>query len=176
MTYEELKQLTAFARLDGLRMGLLWVGSFAGFLLGFESQPLMLLCLLLSLFTPILAAIRLRKFRDNIRYGHISFRRAMAYLLLIFFYGSLIVGAVLFIYFTFIDHGFLYTQLSKVYSSPEMQPMLRQLGMTTQQVLTLYRAYRPIDFALQCISSSLLFGVIIATPIALIMKRKAIIH
>lgn len=175
MTHSDFKQLTAFARQDGLFMGLLWIASFACFVGGFQNQILMLACMVFMLSTPFLAAKRLKVFRDYAREGSISFNRAFAYSILIFFYGSLILAAAIFVYFSFLDNGYLYAEIVKTYSRPEMEPTLKQIGMTVKDIITLYSAYRPIDFAMQSITSNVTFGIFFSIPIAALLRKQTYI-
>lgn len=176
MTNNDFRQLTAFARQDGLFMGILWIIALACFIAGFKSQLLMLLCMGLAIFTPFFAYKRLKAFRDYVLEGNISFVKAWAYCILIFFYGSLILAAVVFAYFAFLDNGYIYEQVNRVYSQPEMKPALQQIGMTVKDIMTLYSAYRPIDFAMQSITSNITMGILLSLPIAMLSKRNTIIN
>ena len=78
-TREDYEQLKAFARIDGAITGGLWILSFALFVAGFQQPMLSTLSVLTGIFSLVLASIRLRRFRDNILDGVISFRRAFGY-------------------------------------------------------------------------------------------------
>ena len=103
MTPEEFYQLKAFARQDGALLSLLWISSFACYILGIATPMLGTVALMLILASPFFAANRLRHFRDGAREGIISFRRGYAYTALVFFYAAILLAAATYIYFAFID-------------------------------------------------------------------------
>ena len=78
-TYEEMEQLQAFARIDGALIAGLWTLSFACFIGNFYAPLLGIFAFAIGAFSLVFAAMRLRKFRDEVRDGFISFRRALAY-------------------------------------------------------------------------------------------------
>ena len=86
----EFKQLKAFARQEGTYVGLIWIVSFACFIGEFSSPILGLTAMILAVISPFFLAIRLKRFRDQARDGAISFRRALAFCILAFFYASLL--------------------------------------------------------------------------------------
>ena len=90
MINEDFKQLTAYARYDGIYLAIIWVASFAC-LLGMTVLPVLAqFSFLLSLSTPFFVAYRLKVFREEGRNGVISFRRALFYCLRVFFNSAII--------------------------------------------------------------------------------------
>ena len=79
MIHEDYKQLTAYARYDGIYLAIIWAASFAC-LLGIEALPVLAqFSFLLILSTPFFVAYRLKIFREEGRKGVISFRRSIVY-------------------------------------------------------------------------------------------------
>ena len=117
MTPEEYVQLKAFARQDGALLSLLWIGGFACYVQGLAYPVLGLASMLLMVVSPFFAAGRLRHFRDYAREGIITFSRGYAYTILIFFYAGLLLAAAIFIYFSFIDDGYLLGKLTSALHS-----------------------------------------------------------
>ena len=130
MTAPEYIQLKAYARQDGFYLALLWTTSFVCYILGITNQLLEMLALGLAVFTPFFVASRLRKFRDEGREGLISFRRSYAYTVFVFFYGAVLLAVVQFIYFAYLDHGYLLNSFSKMMSSDEGKQLISHYGMT----------------------------------------------
>lgn len=171
MTHNEFRQMTAFARIDGLLIGLLWICSFYFLIKGFTSSSSELIGLIITFASPFYAAKRLGKFRDNALNGTITFKRALAYSMLEYFYASIILAAAVFIYFSLLDHGYVYSTLERIYTDPSMQPVLKSLSMTSDDILSIYSHYRPVDFAFGTISNILIIGLFISIPTALLKQR-----
>ena len=171
MTPEEYTQLKAFARVDGAYLGVAWIISFAFYICGLSSPLLGLLGTLIAVLSPVFAAIRLGKFRDNARDGIISFRRAMAYYILMFLYASLLLALAQFVYFAYIDGGY-----SAVMATPEAEAMLKAYGISTQQMqesISALAQTEPIYIVLNILSMNVTVGIILSLPAAAIMKRAA---
>lgn len=176
MTAPEYIQLKAFARQDGALLALLWMATFFLYIIGVENQMLGLAALLLMVYTPIFVGERLGKFRDYGREGLISFRRAYAYTVFVFFYGGVLFAIAQYLYFAFIDNGYLLTQFSKMVNSNEAQKMLQQYGMTEMmnESLNEMANIRPIDYALNMLTVNISLGFILGVPISLIMQRNTL--
>ena len=127
-------------------------------------------------YTPIFVGEGLGKFRDYGREGLISFRRAYAYTVFVFFYGGVLFAIAQYLYFAFIDNGYLMTQFSKMVNSNEAQKMLQQYGMTEMmnESLNEMANIRPIDYALNMLTVNISLGFILGVPISLIMQRNTL--
>ena len=117
MTAPEYVQLKAYARQDGFFLALLWTASFACYILGVTNHIMEMLALGLAITTPFFVAGRLRKFRDEGREGLISFGRSYAYTIFVFFYGAVLLAVVQFLYFAYMDNGYLLSNFSKMLST-----------------------------------------------------------
>ena len=173
MTPQEYIQLKAFARQDGALLSLLWIGGFVCYIKGLTNPLLALAAVLLIVISPFFAANRLRHFRDEARDGIISFRRAYAYIVLSFFYAGLLLAVVMFVYFNFIDDGFLLGRFTQMFNTAEGQQALQMYGMKEQmaQGLKQLAEMRPIDYALNMLTFNIITGFLLGVPIALLMQR-----
>lgn len=174
-TREEYEQIKAFACIDGAIMGVMWIISFACFIAQFYMPLLNMAALIFGIASIIVSAIRLRNFRDNILDGVISYWRAYGYSLLTYFYAALLLAAAQYIYFQFIDHGFLLNQYTAMTSSPEFKSMMTLYGIKADEMkLTMdtIATLRPIDIALQFLTTNLFFGIVISWPMAALIKSK----
>lgn len=173
MTPAEYVQLKAFARIDGALLALVWTLSFACYLIGMARPVYGMAALLLLLLSPFFAASRLRRFRDAAREGIISMKRGWAYAVLMFFYGGILLALAQYVYFAYMDHGYLLMQLNRILDSPEGKQMMEQYGMqqTATESLSMLRELRPIDFALNMLSMAILAGIVLGLPIAAVMQR-----
>lgn len=174
-TREEYEQLKAFARIDGAIVGGLWILSFAFFIGEFYNPVFGFVSLVVGTFSLVLAALRLRKFRDNVLDGIISFRRALLYSMLTYFYAALLMAAAQFIYFQFIDQGFLISQYEAITQTKEFAEMLKVYGERPDEMklaMDNIASLRPIDIALQFLSTNIILGFVLSLPIAAMLKSR----
>ena len=176
MTPAEYIQLKAFARQDGALLAVLWISASLFYLMGLSNSMLGLAGIMLLLYTPFFVGGRLRNFRDYGREGIISFRRGYAYTVMVFFYGGVLLAVAHYLYFAFMDKGFVLSQLSKVISTDEGQQILQQYGMTQaiDQSLQEMATIRPIDYALNMLTVNITLGFILGIPISLLMQRSKV--
>ena len=176
MTAPEYIQLKAYARQDGFFLALLWTASFVCYILGITNELLAMLALGLAVMTPFFVAGRLRRFRDEGREGLISFGRGYAYTVFVFFYGAVLLAVVQFLYFAYMDHGYLLSTFSKILSSDEGRALVTQYGMTqmVEDSLSEMANIRPIDYALNILTVNIVIGFVLAFPIGLVMQRNAV--
>ena len=176
MTPEEYVQLKAFARQDGALLSLLWIGALFCYVQGLSSPMLGMTAVILIVASPFYAANRLRHFRDYAREGIISFGRGYAYLVLTFFYAGLLLAAALYLYFAFIDKGYLIGKFTEIMSSDEGRQVLKTYGMGEQMSESLKEMaqMRPIDYALNMLTFNITTGFVLGFPIAALMQRKVV--
>ena len=174
MTTQEYIQLRAFARVDGTYVGILWIASFACYLGGLSSPMLGLVGGILAVASPFFAAKRLIKFRDDIRDGEISGRRSMLYYALMFFYASLLFALAQYLYFAFLDGGYLMREYTSMLSSSEMKQAMQAYGMTADQLMEGLKEFAnasPIMTALNIMTMNITIGLIFSLPVSLITRR-----
>ncbi len=174
MTPQEYVQLKAFARQDGALLSLMWIGSFICYIQGLANPTLGLAAMLLLVTSPFFAANRLRHFRDQAREGIISFGRGYAYLILSFFYAGLLLAVVIYVYFAYIDQGYLLSTFNKMLNSEEGRKMMDIYGMRQQmdEGLKELANMRPIDYALNMLTINITTGIFLGAPIAALMQRR----
>lgn len=168
--------LTRYATFCGTLMGLFWLAKFTLVPLGIIIPPLMLLFLGLSLFVPFVAYVMARSYRNRYCAGVIGFGQAWIFLFLTFLYASLLTAMGYFIYFRFIDGGFILNSLEEMVeeflsSLPQLQR--EQMGAQIRELINAQRSLTPITIALQQMSQNLMLGAIMALLIAPFVKRKA---
>jgi hypothetical protein len=173
MTAPEYIQLKAYARQDGFFLALLWIASFACYILGISNGMLGMVAMMLAVLTPFFVAGRLRRFRDEGRAGVISFRRSYAYTIFVFFYGAVLLAVAQFLYFAYLDNGYLLSTFSKIVSSEEGKALIQQYGMTqmVDESLAEMATIRPIDYALNILTMNIIVGLILGVPIGLLMYK-----
>lgn len=172
---EEYEQLKAFARIDGAIVGGLWIVSFAFFIGEFYNPMLGFVSLIVGVYSLVLAAMRLKRFRDNVLDGMITFSRALLYSMLVYFYAALLMAAGQFIYFQFIDQGFMLSQYEEITNTAEFNTLLAAYGIKQNEMkmaIDNIAALRPIDIALQFFTTNIILGFMVSLPIAAMLKSK----
>jgi len=166
--------LKAFARIDGALLSLLWSVSFACYIVGLTRPGVSLVAMLLALVTPFFVAKRLKLFRDVAREGVISFMRCWAYVVFVFFYSSLLFSLIVFIYFAFLDQGYILHVIQEMMKTPEMLQVLKQYQMegTIEQMMSEMSAVRPIDIAINLLTTNIFLGMIIGLPLAALLSSR----
>ena len=170
----KIKQTKAFARQDGAILGIVWIASFVCTMMAAEPkyQMLGLLSNIMILSTPFVVAKRLKYFRDVVREGHISFRHGLYYCIQTFFYATLLLTIVQYLWFRFMDTGMFMTQLQTNY-----QMIAQAYQLTAQETKALFDAIsmmKPIAWASMFMITDLVAGAILSPILAAIFAKKKI--
>ena len=174
MTPPEYIQLKAFARIDGALLSLLWLLSFGCYVAGLSSPLYGMVSLVLILATPFFVAFRLRKFRDEDLEGIISFLRAWAYVILMLFYAGIVFAVGQYLYFAYMDGGYLMQTIGQAMAAPETAAMIEQMNMgeAVNEGMHAMQAMRPIDIALNALTMNISMGIALGLPVAAIMQKR----
>ncbi|MBQ6208424.1 MAG: DUF4199 domain-containing protein [Prevotella sp.] len=167
---EDIMQVKAFARQDGVFLALLWIVSFACVVYSPQST----LGSLLALCTPFLVGWRLVAFRNDALDGVISFRRGYMYSVYTFFYASLIFACAQFIYFKFMDHGRFMGIMNDAMQS--VSPIYERSGMNMEEIrqgMEAMSGLSPFQWAFMFMMQNVVIGFIISIFIALACARRA---
>lgn len=172
---EEKRQFHAFARVDGLMIGAVWVASFCCYVVGLGSEVLGIVGNVLAILSPIMAYKRVKKFRDDVRDGILSFGRAVNYYILIFAYAAILLAFVQYVYFAFIDGGYLYHSYLTLFMKPEYQPLIKAYGLTIVQISEMMEEISQVPamtLALNIFVFNLGVGILFSIPAALMACRR----
>ena len=174
--YNRTRQSRAFARVDGAYLGLIWVVAFAFFILQYSEPSLGMVNVFISVLSLFFAYSRLVKFRKQICDDTIGFAGAYVHVLFMFFYAALIMGLAQYIYFKFIDNGFLLNSYSNVMLSDEFKEASKASGLSEDninEVLGQLAKARPVDLVINILSMNVFGSFFLSIPMALFaMKRK----
>ncbi len=173
ISHKEYIQLQGFSRYDGALTAVVWTVSFALYITGISNPLAMLAGMGLAVFSPFFVAMRLRRFRDNIRNGCISFRRAYVYSISVFCHAALLFAVAQYVYFAFIDNGYLVNCMTEILNDQQAKLIIQGYGMekAVDESLQAMRSVRPIDYALNNLTLNMMIGMLLSLPIAAIMKR-----
>ena len=128
MNIPALIQLKAFARQDGAILTAVWTVSF----LSFMYAPGSGIGNLMALLTPAVIVWRMVKFRNYALDGVMSYRRALAYTLYVFFYASVAFALMQFLFLKFIDQGQMNLFLQQSFNAAA--PIWEQQGFSRDEI------------------------------------------
>ena len=170
----KIKQTKAFARQDGTLLGIVWVASFVCTMLAAnpEYHILGLFSNILILSTPFVVAKRLKYFRDVVREGHISFKHGLYYCVQTFFYATLLLTIIQYLWFRFMNTGMFMTQLQANY-----QMIAQAYQLTAEETKALFDAItmmKPIAWASMFMITDLVAGAVLSPILAAIYSKKRI--
>lgn len=174
MNVQEYSRLRASARGDGLWVAALWVGCFACYLLGLTTPMLSMVAVVLALMTPVAVARMLWAFRETVGGGKLSFSSGWVLSALIFLHAALLFALVQYVYFAWIDQGYLVAKISDMLLDAATVQALSQYQMTelAQASVAQLEQMRPIDLAFNMLATNVMAGFVLSFPIALVMQRK----
>lgn len=165
----------AYARVYGLYMGIFWAVKFVFFPLGFSYPVFIFIFLLLTIMVPFVGAWFVKKIRDGVLDGRLGFWQAFLLSTNIYMYASLIAAIVHFIYFRFIDNGFILNsylesvnQRQELLGSGEAAANIEMLKANVELMGTL----SPIQIVFSLLSNNVVFGLFISLLAAVFLKRR----
>lgn len=165
----------AYARVYGLYMGIFWAVKFVFFPLGFSYPVFSFIFLLLTIMVPFVGAWFVKKIRDGVLDGCLGFWQAFLLSTNIYMYASLIAAIVHFIYFRFIDNGFILNsylesvnQMQELLGSGEAAANIEMLKANVELMGTL----SPIQIVFSLLSNNVVFGLFISLLAAVFLKRR----
>lgn len=179
------RQLNAFAMQGGLILGVWMIATFALETGSARSEGLSVLFLLGAVSVPVVGWQLVRRFRDGVCGGFISFARAYVFSLLVYFYAAVLLAAAVYVYFRFIDHGALVQSyidylgrpdVVAQLSTPAAQQALHAWPVHTaaqmQSLLGQMQSITPTVWAANAINMSLFGGALCSLVVALIVMRR----
>ena len=91
-----------------------------------------------------------------------------------YFYAGLLLAVAIYVYFEYMDNGYLLGVLNSVMASEEGKKVLELYGMKDQMQQEMQALYdmRPIDFAVNMLTISIMAGFFLGLPIAALMRRE----
>ena len=95
------------------------------------------------------------------------------YLFGVFFYASILLALVQYVYFAYLDQGYLLSSFQDALSSPEAKQAFAQYGLAEalSENMQMLSELRPIDFALNVLTMNITVGIILGLPVAALMRR-----
>ena len=165
-----------YAMLFGTYMGVFWILKFILFPLGLKyNLPfLSFLFMGLTLCVPFMGYYYLRIYRNQVCGGAINFLPAWLFTVSMYIFSALLTAVAHYIYFRYIDHGFILDTYENLLSSLSasnvtgIEAYLKQLN----EALDAIRALSPIDITFQLMSQNVFYCSLLALPTALFAMRR----
>ncbi len=166
--------LQKYAMRYGTYMGIFWAAKFCLFPPGVANPLLMMVFVVLTLTVPFVSYFMVRSFRDTYCEGAVTFAQGWIFTSFLYTFAALFVAVAHYVYFAYIDQGYLVNTYSSLIQEtralkiPETEQMLTQM----EQVLETIRELSPIEMVIQLLAQNIIYGSILAIPVAFFVKRK----
>lgn len=160
----------------GTMMGVYWIIKFVFFPWGMSFTPVMLLFATMTIVVPFFGYRLAKTYRDKIsgNDGSIGFIHAFTFCLFMYMYASLLTSVAHLIYFQFIDHGFILERLQEMFDTVKETPLPGMDNYLEQYQLAIdtYAVLTPVDITLQLVSQNMFYGLLMALPTAIVLRRE----
>ena len=169
--------IRGFAMQYGTIVGAVWIACFAGFIGQFRHELLGTFVFWGSILSIILSGMFARSFRAKIIGNSLSGGRAFAvtwaFCMQMFMYASLLAAAAHYVYFAFMDHGYLAESYKNMLSQPEVKQVIRQMASKKEidDMMSLWQAMSPLNFTIELFILNLIAGLVLSFPVALVGSR-----
>lgn len=162
--------------LFGAYLGVYWIIGAVFFPLGLANPLLFLLFIAFVIGGPFVGYYYVKTYRKQACGGYISFSHAWLFSMLMYVFAALLAAAAHYIYFRFIDGGYIintYTSLINDFFSQNttaagMTPYKEQMEQALEQL----SKFTPIDITMQIFSNNIFWGILLAIPTALFAMKK----
>lgn len=175
MTKIDYKVFQQYASFYGLLAGIVWACAFFFSIYGMSVPGLGLLGDFCVVAAPVLVFFRARKYRNTVLKGAMTFGNALYFLFSVFMYASILLAAAQFIYFMYLDKGFLYNTYKDILAQPAYQQMLASMTGKEQvgQALEQFRAstYRPITLVFGFMGFHLIISFVVSFFCAIFLRH-----
>ncbi len=161
------------AMLHGTMLGVMWIIASVLYLLGLGNPIIMLLFFVVALSTPFFAGRWAVKYRKNECNNTMNFIQAFMYMLIMFTCASLLTSVAHYIYFKFIDGGYIVQLINEsidiaLENSAILPASNIEILETTKNILG---KVTPMDWTLSFLSTNIMIGAVLVPIIALLVKN-----
>ena len=160
---------------DGLKAGLVWGAAFLCSIYGMSNMLLGVAGNVLVVFSPFLVYRWARRRRELVE-GGLTYGQAFYYFICVYFYASVIMAAVQFVYFSWMDGGYLYKVYSEMLHQPAYQQAFREMGggVSMDTMLDSFRAatMQPAGLVFSFMGMHIFFGFALSFLSAFFLRRK----
>ena len=156
----------------GTLLGLLWIAMYASCIAGFGSPLFTLLFLALNIASPFYAGYLAKSYRRSECNGILPFGKAFTFVFVMYFCASLLSAVAHFVYFQFMDNGFIMQLLME--TSRIMEENKAQFGELSTELnksIEQFLAMGTKGIVFNMFTSNIMNGILLSAIIALFVKR-----
>ena len=172
---ENQNNMQAYAMQYGTFMGVFWIIKFIFFPLGLYIPILEFIFVVGTIAVPFYGYYLTRSYRDKKLNGIISFGQAWIFTTFMFMFAGLLVAVAHYIYFRFIDNGLalsFYQNAVTTFSKTNIPGYpTKQVADQITQGIAIVSSLTPIQLVMQLLSQNVIYGALMALPIALFVKK-----
>lgn len=171
---EEKNNIQRQAMLFGTYMGIFWMLKFVLFPLGMTIPFLAMAFILLTLAVPFLGLYYARMYRNRFCGGGISIGQAFIFTWMMYLFASLLAALIHYIYFAFIDNGFVINQCEAqiVVIEQTNMPGMEETIELLKESLNNIKSLSAIDITMQLLSQNAFIALLMAIPTALLVAKR----
>ena len=115
-----------------------------------------------------------RMYRDKICGGSIQFSHAVLFTIFLYMFASLLVAVAHYIYFQFIDNGFIINSYTQLWDELMANtPALIENKEIIKETIDSARSLNSINITMQLLSWDVFWGSLLAIPTALMVMKRA---
>ena len=167
--------LQRYAMHFGTLMGVYWIIKFIFFPLGLTSSLFLLIFIGLTFAVPFIGYRYARLVRDKVYNGVMNFTQSWLFLVFMYMFASLLMAVGHYIYFRYIDNGYILNTYTQVLESTTMTGNIEGIESYVsyaKEMLELMGAMTPIEKTMQLLSSNMLNCSILSLITAFFVMKK----
>lgn len=156
----------------GILLGMLWIAMYISCIASLANPGYVLLFIILYAASPFYAGYLTSRFRRRECNNILTYTQAWLFVMIMYLLASLLSAVAHFVYFLYIDKGFLINTMHEMIKVMDSQPELfAELGKEFKSAVDIYSTMSIPQIVLNFQTSNIINGVILSPIIALFVKR-----
>lgn len=157
----------------GTILGIIWIAATASYIGGLNNPILLFLSMILAFASPFYAGAFAIKFRKNECMNTMTFLQAWLFVMIMYICASLLLAIVHYIYFAFIDNGYLaQIFIENANNVLEQDALLTAEGITQiETAKKLIQTITPTEWSISFLSMNLMTATFLAPVTALFVRK-----
>lgn len=156
----------------GLYLGIYYILKFPLFIWGMKNVVIEMFFMGLTLSVPFITWRFVRIYRDRIVKEHLAFMQTWVFCVLIYIFAALIAAVAHFVYFRYIDHGYVMQTYRETIELLTADAAAAELGRQLNVMINDLSTLRPGEITLQLFMQNIFWGNLAALITALIIPKK----
>ena len=156
----------------GTLLGLLWIAMYASCVASFGSPAFSFVFISLCIASPFYAGYIAKGYRQRECNGVLPFSKAFTFIFVMYLCASLLSAVAHFVYFQFIDKGFIMQLLVETSNMmKENQTQFGELATEFEKTVEQFQAMGTKGIVFNMLTSNIMNGILLSAIIALFVKR-----